>query len=223
MTLVEAAVETLRSAVAAERGGARRVELCASLDEGGTTPELELVAAVCARLRIPVLAIVRPRPGGFVYSATEMRAMLDVITRARTLGIAGIVAGVLRADGTVDVERMRQIVDAASGLPVTFHRAFDVTASLPDALEDVVASGASRLLTSGGAATALEGAEVLAALVDQAGERITIVAGGGIRENNVRELIVRSRVSEIHTRLSAGEDLDEARMRGLIELVRAIP
>ena len=223
MTLVEAAVETLRSAVSAERGGTGRVELCANLDEGGTTPDLEVISAVCARVRIPVLAIVRPRAGGYVYSATEMRGMLDIITRARTLGLAGIVAGVLRADDTVDVDRMRQIVDAAAGLPVTFHRAFDATASLQDALEDIIASGASRLLTSGGAATALEGAEVLAALVDQAGERITIVAGGGIRENNVRDLIVRSRVREIPTRLSAGEDLDEVRMRGLIELVRSIP
>lgn len=223
MTLVEAAVETLRSAVAAERGGAGRIELCANLDEGGTTPDLELIADACARVRLPVFAIVRPRPGGFDYSAAEMRVMVDGITRARTLGIAGIVAGVLRPDGTVDVDRMRQIVDAAAGLPVTFHRAFDATSSLPDALEDVVASGASRLLTSGGAATALEGAEVIAALVDQAQERITIIAGGGIREDNVREVIARSRVTEIHTRLSAGEDLDETRMRGLMALVGSIP
>ena len=118
---------------------------------------------------------------------------------------------------------MRQIVDAAAGLPVTFHRAFDATPSLPDALEAVIATGASRLLTSGGAATALEGAEVIAALVDQAQERITIVAGGGIREHNVRDVIARSRVTEIHTRLSAGEDLDEARMRGLVTLVGSIP
>ena len=223
MTLVEVAVETLRSAVSAEVGGAGRIELCANLDEGGTTPDTELIAAVSARVRIPVVAIVRPRPGGFEYSAVEIRSMLDGIARARTLGVAGIVAGVLRPDGTVDVDRMREIVDAAGGLPVTFHRAFDATPSLTDALEDAIASGATRLLTSGGAATALDGAEVIAALVDQAHGRITIVAGGGIREHNVRDVIARARVTEIHTRLSAGEELDEARVRGLVEQARDTP
>ena len=220
MTLVEIAVETLRSAVAAEAGGAGRIELCANLDEGGTTPDPALIAAVHARVRIPVVAIVRPRAGGFDYSAAEMRSMLESIAQLRALGVAGIVAGVLRSDSTVDVARMREIGDAAGGLPVTFHRAFDATPSLPDALEDAIATGATRLLTSGGAATALDGAEVLAALVDQARGRIAIVAGGGIREENVGEVIARARVSQIHTRLSAGEELDEARVRQFVALAR---
>jgi copper homeostasis protein len=221
MTLVEAAVETLRSALAAERGGTGRIELCANLDEGGTTPDDALIAAVTARVRIPVVAIVRPRAGGFEYSDDEMAVIHEDIARLRTLGVAGVVAGVLRSDGRVDVARTRAIVAAAQGLPVTFHRAFDVTRSLPEALEDVIAAGASRLLTSGGAATALDGADMIAALVEQARDRIVIVAGGGIREHNVRELVARTGVGEVHTRLGAGEELDETRMRRLIELARS--
>jgi len=220
MTLVEVAVETLRSALAAENGGADRIELCANLDEGGTTPDAGLIASLVERLRIPLAVIIRPRAGGFVYSDDEIRIMHGDIARARRLGVRGIVAGVLRADRRIDVDRARALVDTAAGLPLTFHRAFDETPDLREALEDVIATGAARLLTSGGAASALEGADAIAALVEQAGGRIAIIAGGGIREHNVRELIARTRVGEIHTRLSAGEEIEEARMRRFTELVR---
>jgi copper homeostasis protein len=219
MTLVEVAVETLPSALAAERGGAGRVELCANLDEGGTTPDPELIASVVARVRLPVAVIVRPRTGGFVYSEEELRIMHGDIARARHLGVSAIVAGILRADRRIDVDRMRAIVEIAAGLPVTFHRAFDEVAARSDALEDVIATGAVRLLTSGGAARAIDGAEAIAALVEQARGRIAVMAGGGIREDHVRDLIARTRVREIHTRLSAGEELDEARMRGFVTLL----
>jgi len=220
MTLVEVAVETLRSALAAENGGADRIELCANLDEGGTTPDTGLIASLIEQLRIPLAVIIRPRAGGFVYSDDEIRIMHGDIVRARGLGVRGIVAGVLRADRRIDVDGARALVDTAAGLPLTFHRAFDATPDLPEALEDVIATGAARLLTSGGAASALEGADAIAALVEQAKGRIAIIAGGGIREHNVRELIARTRVGEIHTRLSAGEEIDEARMRRFTELAR---
>lgn len=214
MTLVEAAVETLESALAAERAGADRIELCANLGVGGTTPSTQLIAAVVAQARHPVFVMIRPRGGDFVYAGDEIDGMIEDIDRARPLGIAGIVTGALRSDGSVDVESMRRLMNPAAGLLVTFHRAFDVAASLPAALEQVIELGASRVLTSGGAATALDGVGAIAALVDQAGERITIMAGGSIRDHNVRDVIARTRVREVHARI-----VNEATMRALVNAV----
>jgi copper homeostasis protein len=215
LTLVEAAVETLDSALAAERAGADRIELCDNLGEGGTTPDGELVAAVVEQIRLPVFVLIRPRAGGFVYSESEFDVMIRDIELTRTMGIAGIVTGALDASGRVDVKRTRSLVKAAGGLPVTFHRAIDSAADLSVALDDVIEAGVSRVLTSGGAPTAREGVDVIAALVLQARERVSIVAGGGIRDHNVREVIARTGVHEVHGRL-----IDEAQMRGLINAVR---
>ena len=215
MTLVEAAVEALDSALAAERAGADRVELCENLNEGGTTPGQGLIAATIQPMRLPVFVLIRPRTGDFVYSQRESEDMIRDIERAASLGIAGIVTGALTTQGRVDVAHTRALVKAASGLPVTFHRAIDSAANLRAALEDAIDSGASRVLTSGGAPTALEGAEVIAALVDRAGSRISIVAGGGIREHNVRDVIARTGVREVHARL-----VGEAQMRGLVDQVK---
>ena len=215
MTLIEAAVETLESSLAAERAGADRIELCDDLDEGGTTPDGELVAAIVERIRLPVFVLIRPRAGDFVYSVNEFDVMIRDIELTRTMGIAGIVTGVLDAKGRVDVKRTRSLVKAAGGLPVTFHRAIDSAADLPVALDDVIEAGVSRVLTSGGAPTAREGVDVIAALVLQAQERVPIIAGGGIREHNVHEVIARTGVHEVHGRL-----VDEAQMRGLVDAVR---
>lgn len=215
MIVVEAAVETLQSALAAERAGADRIELCANLDDGGTTPSADMIAAVVAQTQLPVFVLIRPRGGGFVYSDDEIDAMARDIELAGRMGIAGIVTGALKSRGCVDVERTRTLLKAAAGLPVTFHRAIDSTVNLPDALEQLIDAGASRVLTSGGAATALEGADAIAALVAQAHERIAIVAGGGIREHNVRDVLARTGVGEVHARL-----VDEVRMRNLIDVVR---
>ncbi|HMG71091.1 MAG TPA: copper homeostasis protein CutC [Gemmatimonadaceae bacterium] len=215
MTLVEAAVETPESALAAERAGADRIELCENLSEGGTTPGEGLIAAVTERTRIPVFVLIRPRAGGFVYSRNEFEEMTRDIERAGSLGIAGIVTGALTAQGRVDVGLTRALIEAAAGLPVTFHRAIDSAANLPAALEETIEAGASRVLTSGGAATALEGMDVVAALADQAGDRIAVVAAGGIREHNVRDVIARTGVCEVHARL-----IDEAQMRGLVDAVK---
>jgi copper homeostasis protein len=215
LTLVEAAVETLNSALAAERAGADRIELCDNLSDGGTTPGAGLIATVAERSRLPVFVLIRPRAGGFVYSDDEFETMVRDIGLAVRLGIAGIVTGALTPDGRVDAERTRSLVEAAAGLPVTFHRAIDSAVNLPAALEQVIEAGASRVLTSGGAATALEGVDLIATLVEQARERITVVAGGGIREHNVRDVISRTGAREVHARL-----VDEAQMRGLVQVVR---
>ena len=215
MTLVEAAVETLDSALAAERAGADRIELCDNLSDGGTTPGAGLIAAVAERTQLPVFVLIRPRAGGFVYSDDEFDVMIRDVELAGRMGIAGIVTGALTPDGRVDAERTHTLVKAAAGLPVTFHRAIDSAVDLPTALEEAIEAGASRVLTSGGAATALEGVDLIAALVDQARKRITIIAGGGIREHNVRDVIARTGVREVHARL-----LDEIQMRGLIDVVK---
>jgi copper homeostasis protein len=215
LTLIEAAVETLESSLAAERAGADRIELCDNLDEGGTTPGGGLVAAIVERIRLPVFVLIRPRAGDFVYSASEFDVMIRDIELTRTMGITGIVTGALDASGRVDVKRTCSLVKAAGGLPVTFHRAIDSAADLSVALDDVIEAGVSRVLTSGGAPTAREAVDVIAALVLQARERVSIVAGGGIREHNVREVIARTGVHEVHGRL-----IDEAQMRGLVNAVR---
>jgi len=215
LTLIEAAVETLSSALAAEGAGADRIELCDNLSEGGTTPDGELVAAIVERIRIPVFVLIRPRAGDFVYSESEFDVMVRDIELTRTMGIAGIVTGALDVSGRVDVKRTRALVKAAGGLAVTFHRAMDSAANMAVALDDAIDVGVSRVLTSGGAPTAQEGVEVIAALVLQARQRVSIVAGGGIREHNVRQVIARTGVHEVHGRL-----IDEAQMRGLVDAVR---
>ncbi|HEY3745423.1 MAG TPA: copper homeostasis protein CutC [Gemmatimonadaceae bacterium] len=213
MTVVEAAVESLQYAIAAERSGAGRVELCINLDEGGTTPPVELTSALAAEIRIPLFVLVRPRAGDFVYSVEEIETVLEDIEAARDLGVDGIVTGALTAEGRIAVAETRAFVEAAGGLPVTFHRAFDMVADPSQALEELVDIGVRRVLTSGGKSTALEGVGVIAKLVEQARDRITIVAGSGIRRNNVREVIERARVKEVHSRF-----IDEPRMHRLVEL-----
>jgi copper homeostasis protein len=215
LTLIEAAVETLESSLAAERAGADRIELCDNLSDGGTTPDGGLIAAIVERIGLPVFVLIRPRAGDFVYSESEFDVMIRDIELTRTMGIAGIVTGARDGRGRVDVKRTRSLVKAAGGLPVTFHRAIDSAADMAVALDDAIAAGVSRVLTSGGAPIALEGVDVIAALVLRARERVSVVAGGGIREHNVREVIARTGVREVHARL-----VDEAQMRGLVDAVR---
>jgi copper homeostasis protein len=200
--IVEACVDSVESALAAERGGANRLELCDALFDGGTTPSAGMIAACKERVSIPVFPIIRPRGGGFVYSNAELDVMRRDIIAARALGADGVVIGVLGPDGSVHEEHTRLLVDAAEGTPVTFHRAFDFTPDLGRALEVLVLCGVTRVLSSGGAPTAREGAERLGSLVRQAGDRIVVMAGGGVREENVRELVVTSGVREVHVRLT---------------------
>ncbi|MEQ1353707.1 MAG: copper homeostasis protein CutC [Candidatus Acidiferrum sp.] len=201
--LLEIAVETVEAAVAAERGGADRVELCADLSVGGITPDAELLRAVRAQIQIPIFVMIRPRPGDFVYSAAEFEEMKASIANAKFLGADGLVLGILKRHNSVDIQRTRELVSLAKPLPVTFHRAFDECADLSQALDDVVQTGAERILTSGGATTALEGANNIASLVAAAGERITIIPGAGINAENILQVAATTRAREFHSGLSS--------------------
>jgi copper homeostasis protein len=193
--LIEICVDSIASAVAAERGGASRVELCADLLEGGVTPSAGLTEAVRARLSIGLHLIIRPRPGDFCYEDEEIEIMRLDIAAAKNLGADGVVLGVLDAAGNVDVHRTRELVELARPLSVTFHRAFDMSEDLFRALEDVCTTGADRILTSGGEPTCMEGVDTIG--------RISIMAGGGILPNNAASIVERTGVREIHAGLSS--------------------
>ena len=200
--LVEACVDSVASAIAAERGGAGRVELCDALFDGGTTPSAGMIAACKAQLSIPVFVMVRPRGGSFTYTEAEGDVLRRDVVVARDLGADGIATGGVRDDGSIDRVLIESVVELARGLPVTFHRAFDVTRDLAESLEVLAEVGVRRVLSSGGAPTAAEGASALADLVRQAGPRLVVMAGGGVREENVRSLVSRSGVREVHVRLT---------------------
>jgi copper homeostasis protein len=240
--LVEACVDSVASALAAERGGAGRLELCDNLFDGGTTPSAGMIAAVKAAVRIPVFVIVRPRGGGFVHSRDEAGVMRLDIEAARMLGADGVVVGVLTPESTIDVEQLRPLIDAASPMPVTFHRAFDLARNQEQALETLIQLRVARVLTSGGAPKAIDGVERIGALVRRAAGQIAIMAGGGVREETVQEIVHRSGVREVHVRgtklvrtahattvvlplrkalpadEAAWEETDEARIRDFVRL-----
>jgi len=198
--LLEACVDSVESAVAAERGGADRVELCADLLEGGLTPSPGTLGLCRRRLRIPIYVMIRPRGGDFLYTGPEFETMAGDIAFAKRRGADGVVLGLLQRDGTVDVARTRALVELARPLDVTFHRAIDVARDPLEALEAVIAAGADRVLTSGQAPTAAGGAKVIASLVHRAAGRITILAGSGIDERNVRRIVALTGVREVHVR-----------------------
>jgi copper homeostasis protein len=215
--LVEAAVDSLDDALAAVEGGADRLELCADLSVGGTTPEQDLVAAVLGRVRVPVFAMIRPRGGSFVYTESEMDRMRRDIEMALDLGVAGVVLGVLDPANRVDVGRTRSLVDVAGGRRVTFHRALDRTPDISAAVDTLISLGVARVLTSGGAATASEGADVLASLGERVDGRLEILAGGGVRASNVRDIVRRTGVREVHARC----ERDAGRIRAIKDAVRS--
>ena len=200
MVIIEAAVESLDSALAAADGGANRIELCTDLARGGTTPEVQLLRDCRARLSLPIFVLVRPRPGNFVYTAAEHRTMLEQIRRATDAGAHGIVTGELTASGRIAEPLTAELCAAARPLPVTFHRAFDecVEQAQALALERLIDLGIERVLTSGGAATAPEGAAQLRSLIAQAKNRIVVLPGGGINADNVLDLLQVSGAREIH-------------------------
>lgn len=198
--LVEACVETVNESVAAEQAGAGRLELCSGLIEGGTTPSVGLIEAVRSRVGIPVFVIIRPRGGYFVHDAAELGLMLRDIDASKAAGAQGIVAGVLTTDHRIDRDAMARLVEAARPLPFTFHRAIDLTPDLDEAFGTLVELGVDRVLTSGGAATASEGASRLAALHQRLGDAITLMAGGGVRAAHAVNLVRQSRVNEVHAR-----------------------
>jgi copper homeostasis protein len=209
--LIEACVDSVASAVAAEWGGSQRLELCENLGVGGTTPSTELIDAVRARVGIPIMVMIRPRGGSYVHCRAELDQMRRDIGAAKEHGADGVVLGVLDAANRVDVKATNELVTLAADMPVTFHRAFDIVPDLSIALEALVTAGVARVLTSGGAPTALAGAPMLASLVRRAGERIRIMAGGKVRGGNVREIAATSGVTEVHARC----ELDSAQIRAI--------
>jgi copper homeostasis protein len=208
----ELCAETMKAALAADRGGADRIELCVRLDIGGITPPEQLTTAVVQALSIPVHVLIRPRGGNFVYSAAEFNQMRQQVQWVKQAGAAAVALGVLRPDHCIDVDRSRELVELARPLKVTFHRAFDRAPDLAEALETVISIGADCLLTSGGAPDVLAGAQQLEKIVKQAGERIQIMAGGGLKLASMVEVLERTGLRCLHGSLTrrAGEAVPES-------------
>ena len=202
----EICANSVASCIAAQKGGANRVELCAGIPEGGTTPSYGMIRNARESISIALNVIIRPRGGDFLYSEAEIKEMVYDIQVAKELGADGLVFGCLSPDGNVDMKAMKTLMDAAGDTPVTFHRAFDHTIDPFKALEDIISLGCVRILTSGCKPTALEGTELLAQLVERAGERLIIMPGCGVRENNIAEIARLSGAREFH--FSARESVE---------------
>jgi copper homeostasis protein len=196
--LLEICTDSVESAMAAQQGGAARVELCSDLAGGGTTPGAGAIALARKQLQINLHVIIRPRTGGFCYSDLDFNTMQRDILVAKQFGADGVAFGILNSDNTVDLERTRLLVELAKPMNITFHRAFDIVADPLQALEEIIQLGIDRILTSGQAATAIEGVDLISRLVQKADGRIIIVPASGINHHNVRTIAARTGVREIH-------------------------
>lgn len=201
-------VEGLDRAIA---GGADRIELCSALAVGGLTPSAGLIAAAAQR-SVPAYAMIRPRAGDFVFSPAEIDQMLAEIDCVRSAGLAGVVLGASATDGRLDAPVLERLARHADGLGLTLHRAFDLVPDFRQALDLVTNLGFERILTSGGATTALAGLDALEQIVSQAGERISIMPGSGITAANAPDIVSRLGVSEIHASGSAQRRGDDTRL-----------
>jgi copper homeostasis protein len=238
---VEICVSDVVSAIAAQVGGAHRVELCDNLAVGGTTPSAGAIALACRSLSIPVHVLIRPRAGDFVYSAIELAMMEHDIEVAKNRSAGGIVLGVLKPDATIDGDRVAKLIAVARPLTVTFHKAFDQVRDPFEALETLIALGVDRILTSGGRPTALEGTPMLAALVARAKGRLIIMAGGRLLADSLPHVIGQGHVGEVHlgsavtgtsagaTHATPGDGSDASwqrdlarRVEGIVDVVRGL-
>ncbi|MGY3052378.1 copper homeostasis protein [Pedobacter sp. UYEF25] len=200
---LEICANSYRSALAAQLGGATRVELCDNLAEGGTTPSYAQISLSKKNLQIEVWPIIRPRGGDFLYSEIEFQLMIEDIKICKSLNCEGIVTGILKKNGDIDVVRLRELIELAKPIKVAFHRAFDMCNNKEKALEELIDLGVVRVLSSGGASSAIEGREMLAALVKQARGRISIMPGAGINLVNLKELIEKTGATAYHASAKA--------------------
>ena len=185
---IEIACFNLESSLIAEKAGANRVELCANISVGGTTPTIEIIQQTRKNLTIDLYVMIRPRGGNFVYSEAELEQMKSDIENIKKLDVNGFVFGILKEDKTINIEQNKALVELAKPFPCSFHRAFDAVSNYEQALEDVISCGFSTLLTSGTFSNVMEGKEVLKKLVEQAKNRIEIMPGSGLRSTNISEL-----------------------------------
>jgi copper homeostasis protein len=202
-TLVEACATTLTEALEAFKAGAHRIELCSALETGGLTPSTDLLKEVRKNITIPVFAMVREHEGPFTASMADLRRMITAMERLAAAGANGFVLGVLDNHNHIDGMALMELLKAAEGLPVTFHKAFDLLADPMEGLQTLLEARVARILTSGGAGTAWQGRSTLKKLVDSASGGLTIMAGGGVRAPHVAELIRETGVRELHARASA--------------------
>lgn len=196
--LFEICCNSVESALAAQAGGADRVELCAGIPEGGTTPSYGEIAMAREKLSIKLHVIIRPRGGDFLYTPIEVKTMLKDIEMAHQAGADGVVLGGLTPTGEIDIPLMKELIKASQGMSVTFHRAFDVCRHPQKALEELIALGCQRILTSGQQATADKGVSLLKALHTQATGRIRLLVGCGVNETNIAHIALHTGIEEFH-------------------------
>jgi copper homeostasis protein len=206
--LLEICCGSIDDAIEAEKGGADRVELCSALFLGGLTPSIGTIREAKRRLKIPVMVMVRPRGGGFCYTEAETASMERDADAAVEAGADGVVFGILRPDGKIDVDRCRKLRSLIGKRQAVFHRAFDVTPDAFQALEELVGLGMTRVLTSGQKDSVAEGVELIARLRKRAGERIEVLPGGGIRPYQLKEMVERTGCRQVH--LTAGKTAKDA-------------
>jgi copper homeostasis protein len=199
--ILEVCTDSVMSALEAQKGGADRVELCANLDMGGTTPGISTIRMARKNLETGLFVLIRPRAGDFLYSDMELEIMKEDILAAREAGADGVIFGILTPKGQVDMKRTTDLITLARPMQVTFHRAFDMTRDPFQSLEDIISLGIERILTSGQKKSAIQGASLIRLLVDQAGNRIGIMPGGGISETNIRQLAFQTGAAEFHASL----------------------
>ncbi|KJE93441.1 cutc protein [Capsaspora owczarzaki ATCC 30864] len=199
MVQLEICIDSVESAIAAQQGGANRVELCSALFEGGLTPSVGMLKCVLKAVSVPVFVMIRPRGGDFLYSELERAVMHEDVVALKAAGAHGIVLGALNADGTIDVDFCRALIAAARPLPVTFHRAFDMSRNLEESMSALISLGVERVLTSGMEATAFEGCDNIRAMIAQAeGSGLIVVPGGGITERNLPKILKTTGATECH-------------------------
>jgi copper homeostasis protein len=202
--VIEACVENINEAIKAESLGATRIELCDNLLVGGTTPSAGTIKIAKHYLSIPVMVLIRPRAGNFVYSPVEIEVMKHDIELCKNIGVHGVVMGALTASGRIDIELMKQLIDLARPMRITFHKAIDETFKIMEEFKKLMSLGVDYVLTSGGRDTAMDGLEVINKMVTLAGEKLTVIAAGKITKSNLTEHIEKIRTKEFHGKLIVG-------------------